>query len=54
MGKVCALKKGEVSIPSDFAGVVWHPMDTGNDWKLLLAAELRAAGHDVDPNRVMG
>jgi len=23
--KVCALKKGAVEIPSDFAGVVWEP-----------------------------
>lgn len=44
---VCALKKGEVSIPSDFAGVVWEPMD-GEGWKLRLAKELRAAGYEPD------
>ncbi|WP_241016283.1 nucleotide-binding protein [Paraburkholderia sp. Ac-20336] len=50
--KVCALKRGEVDIPSDFAGVVWEKMDDANGWKLSLARELRAAGHDVDLNKV--
>lgn len=49
--KVCALKKGHVEIPSDFAGVVWEPMD-GNGWQLALARELKAAGHEVDLNKV--
>ena len=48
---VCALRKGDVSIPSDFAGVVWEPMDTGHGWKLALARELRAAGFEVDLNK---
>lgn len=49
--KVCALKRGELEIPSDFAGVVWEQMDNGNSWKLALARELKAAGHDVDLNK---
>lgn len=49
--KVCALKKGNVEIPSDFAGVVWESME-GNGWQLALARELKAAGHDVDLNKV--
>lgn len=51
--KVCALKKGEVDIPSDFAGVVWEPMDAGNGWKQALGRELQAAGHLIDWNKVM-
>jgi predicted nucleotide-binding protein len=51
--KVCALKRGEVDIPSDFAGVVWEKMDDGNGWKLSLARELKAAGHDVDLNKAL-
>ncbi|MCS5882792.1 nucleotide-binding protein [Klebsiella pneumoniae subsp. pneumoniae] len=31
--KVCALKRGAVEIPSDFAGVVWETMDSGGGWK---------------------
>ncbi|VVN43175.1 TIR domain-containing protein [Pseudomonas fluorescens] len=50
--KVCALKRGTVEIPSDFAGVVWEPME-GNDWKQALGRELEAAGHDIDWNKVM-
>jgi len=51
--KVCALRKGSVSIPSDFAGVVWEAMDDGGGWRQKLARELQAAGHAVDWNKVM-
>ncbi|MGA3251871.1 MAG: nucleotide-binding protein, partial [Paraburkholderia sp.] len=51
--KVCALKRGEVDIPSDFAGVVWVAIDAGNGWKQALGQELEAAGHEVDWNKVM-
>lgn len=50
--KVCALKRGQVEIPSDFAGVVWETMDSGSGWKLALARELRAAGHQIDLNKI--
>lgn len=51
--KVCALKRGELEIPSDFAGVVWEQMDTNGGWKHSLARELVAAGHVIDWNKVM-
>lgn len=47
---VCALRRGDVDIPSDFAGVVWENMDDGGGWKLSLARELKAAGYEVDLN----
>lgn len=50
---VCALKRGTVEIPSDFAGVVWETMDPGNGWKQVLGRELEAAGHDINWNKVM-
>ncbi|MGG2041270.1 TIR domain-containing protein [Burkholderia gladioli] len=50
-GRVCTLRRGSVDIPSDFAGVVWENMDDGNGWKMALARELRAAGHEVDLNK---
>jgi Predicted nucleotide-binding protein containing TIR-like domain len=50
---VCAFRKGDVSIPSDFAGVVWESMD-GDGWKLKLARELKAAGHTVDVSKILG
>ncbi|MGN4154481.1 TIR domain-containing protein [Burkholderia gladioli] len=49
--RVCALKRGAVDIPSDFAGVVWENMDDGNGWKLALARELKAADYQVDLNK---
>ena len=52
--KVCALKRGEVEIPSDFAGVVWEVMDDNGGWKQKLGRELQAAGHQIDWNKVMG
>lgn len=52
-GKVCALKRGDVELPSDYVGVVWEKMDGGEGWKLALARELSAAGHQVDLNKAM-
>ncbi|WP_313451041.1 nucleotide-binding protein [Stutzerimonas kunmingensis] len=51
--KVCALKRGTLEIPSDFAGVVWETMDSSGGWKQSLARELEAAGHELDWNKVM-
>jgi Predicted nucleotide-binding protein containing TIR-like domain len=50
---VCALKRGEVLIPSDFAGVVWTEMDPAGAWKTSLGRELQAAGHQINWNKVM-
>ena len=52
--RVCALKRGDVELPGDFAGVVWETMDTGSGWKQALARELEAAGNFIDWNKVMG
>lgn len=51
--KVCALKKGDMEIPSDFMGVVWENMDQNGAWQQKLARELNAAGHNIDWNKVM-
>jgi predicted nucleotide-binding protein len=51
--KVCALKRGELEIPSDYLGVVWVSMDVGNGWKQSLGQELQAAGHAIDWNQAM-
>ncbi|WP_333997364.1 nucleotide-binding protein [Burkholderia gladioli] len=52
-GKVCALKRGELELPSDYLGVVWERMDDGGGWKQALGRELQAAGHAIDWNVVM-
>ncbi|WP_334025267.1 nucleotide-binding protein [Burkholderia gladioli] len=51
--KVCALKRGELELPSDYLGVVWERMDDGGGWRQALGRELQAAGHAIDWNVVM-
>ena len=46
--RVCALKKGEVEMPSDFAGVGYTEMDDRGAWKTELLKELNAAGYEID------
>jgi predicted nucleotide-binding protein len=50
---VCALKRGEVEIPSDFGGVVYETFDSGGGWKQALGRELQEAGYHIDWNIVM-
>ena len=50
--RVCALHRGDVEIPSDFAGVLWVPMDPGGAWRFTLGGEIKAAGLDVDLNKL--
>ena len=48
---VCALTKGDVEIPSDYAGVVYIPLDDSAGWKQRLFQELDAAGYQIDANQ---
>jgi len=52
--RVAALKKGEIELPSDIAGVVWTPMDSGDAWKMSLVRELKAAGYEFDVVKALG
>jgi predicted nucleotide-binding protein len=52
--RVCALKKGEVEVPSDYDGVVYTLMDNAGGWKFTLANELHAAGIEIDFNKLRG
>ncbi len=52
-GRVCALLKGEVEMPSDFAGVGYTDMDGRGAWKSELLKELAAAGYTVDWAKAM-
>jgi len=51
--KVCALKRGDLELPSDFGGVVYESFDPAGAWKQRLARELEAAGISIDWNNVM-
>jgi predicted nucleotide-binding protein len=50
---VCAIKLGDLEIPSDIIGVVWTPFDAHGAWKTALAKELKGAGHEIDWNKAM-
>ena len=49
-GRVCALTKGNIEIPSDYDGVLYIPLDESGAWKMELVKELKNAGFDVDAN----
>lgn len=52
--RVCALTRGKIEIPSDYTGVAHIPLDSEDAWKMKLVQELKAAGFDIDANRVFG
>jgi predicted nucleotide-binding protein len=43
--RVCALKKTDLEMPSDFAGIGYTDMDDRGAWKAELLRELQAAGY---------
>lgn len=51
-GRVCALREEDVEIPSDLAGALYIPLDSGGGWQLRVVKELKAAGINVDMNLV--
>jgi predicted nucleotide-binding protein len=53
-GRVAALVKGDVEIPSDYKGVAFINLDEDDGWKIKLANELKAAGLSIDLNKAVG
>ena len=51
--RVCAMKKGDLELPSNIAGVVSLPIDEGDGWKIALARELKQAGFNLDANKLL-
>ena len=51
--RVAVFKKGDVEVPSDFAGVVYTPLDGGGAWMRSLGQELQEAGFEINWNLVM-
>ena len=47
--RTCALRKGDVELPSDYSGILYISMDN-EAWKLELVRELKQAGLDIDAN----
>lgn len=52
--RVCALKVGNLEVPSDILGVLWTDFDAAGAWRASLGKELQAAGYSIDWNVVMG
>lgn len=52
-GKVCALYKEGVELPSDLYGILHVSMDANSAWKFRLAKELTQAGIKVDINALL-
>jgi len=50
--RTCALVVEGVEIPSDYSGVLYIPLSKTDEWKFLLARELRAAGLPIDMNKI--
>jgi len=50
--RVCALLKGDIEIPNDYAGVLYTPMDDAGAWQLKLAKEIKASDIDVNMNKL--
>jgi predicted nucleotide-binding protein len=49
--QVCALRKGEIELPTDYLGVLYKPIDNAGAWKGKLARELLEAGISVDSSK---
>ncbi len=46
-------KADNFELPSDFAGVLYKEFDDHGKWQFELARELKAAGYDVDANKLI-
>jgi predicted nucleotide-binding protein len=50
--RVCTLYEKGVEIPSDYQGVLFLPLDNQESWRAALVRELKAAGFEVDANKI--
>jgi len=51
--KVCALRVGDLELPSDILGIAWTPFDPHGAWQIALAKELKDAGYNIDLNKIL-
>jgi predicted nucleotide-binding protein len=52
--RVAALYRGGTDLPSDIHGLAYIQLDESGAWKYRLGEELRAAGYEIDMNRLGG
>lgn len=48
---MCIVRDG-VDIPSDYQGVLFVPLDRQDKWKYDVVKELKAAGFEIDANKI--
>ncbi len=51
--RVCALKKGDIELPSDILGIAYTNLDDAGAWKLELARELSAVGFTIEAGKLL-
>ncbi|MCU0069426.1 nucleotide-binding protein [Escherichia coli] len=51
--KVLVLRKGDIEIPSDLAGVLYTELDEHGGWKRKLLSELAYAGVPFDKDKAL-
>lgn len=51
--KVVALLETGVEYPGDLSGIIYIDIDSAGAWKLLVAKEMKAAGLDIDINKLI-
>jgi predicted nucleotide-binding protein len=51
--RVAVIHEEGVELPSDMSGVLYTPLDAAGAWRLDLGREMKAAGLDVDLNKVI-
>jgi predicted nucleotide-binding protein len=51
--RVCPLYTNGVELPSDLYGLLYTEIDSGESWKIKIAKELKAAGYEIDVNKII-
>jgi predicted nucleotide-binding protein len=51
--KVCAIKRGDIEIPSDNDGILYIPYDDNGGWKISLIKELKNAGFVINAEKIL-
>jgi predicted nucleotide-binding protein len=51
--RVCPLYTKGVELPSDLYGLLYTEIDSSEHWKIKMVKELKAAGYDIDVNKII-
>lgn len=51
--RVCPLYAKGVELPSDLYGILYTEIDNVENWKIQIAKELKAAGYEIDVNKII-